>query len=191
MSNYYDPQDIRNRQVEARKARPMFYYKAVYNEQKDAYDVLLFMSLHNGESGQSSLDVIETLVRQKHISYYNQAHEDFVSKNYLHRNEFTFDEMIKLPVFAQKVEDLEYKISLPKTNPAYWTIIKDFSLKLNHSDVKTLNKIAGYDPEETQNQSQEATAPVNPLISDDVAVKIIELLQKMDARITALEQPLN
>lgn len=188
MSNYYDPQDISNRQAEARKARPKFYYKAVYNEQKVAYDVLLFMSLHNGESGQSSLDFMETLVRQKHISYYNQAHEDFVSKNYLHRNEFTFDEMLKLPAFAQKVEDLEYKISLPKTNPAYWSIIKDFSLKLNHSDVKTLNKIAGYEPDE---EPQEATAPVNPLISDDVAVKIIELLQKMDARITALEQPLN
>lgn len=188
MSNYYDPQDISNRRMEAKKARPIFYYKAVYNESKDAYDIILFMSLHNGDSGQTALDVIETVVRDKHINYYNEAHNTFITKNYLHRNVFTFDEMLKLPSFAQKVEDLEYKISLPKTSPAYWTFIKDFSLKLSHSDITALNNIAGYVPVE---EPKEATTPVNPLISDDVAVKIIELLQQMDARITALEQPLN
>lgn len=187
MSTYYDPQDINNRSIEARKARPMFYYKAVYNEQADCYDIILFMSIHNGDSGQTALDVMETIVRQKHISYYTEQYETFINKNYLHKNKFTFDDMLQLPSFAQKVEDLEYKIALPKSNKAYWALLKDFSIKLSHADINALNRIAGYVPEEKPKEEESDKS----IITEDIVVKMLNMLKDINTRLTNLEQPLN
>lgn len=178
-NSFYDADDIRRR--DRVDQHPQFYWRAIYQADRDNYQVLPFMHINNSDTGRA--DNMEVRVLQKHIVRYNNEYKDFIKKQALSRTEFSRAEMMHVQNFRDKIEYNKGLILLPPEHPDYWTLISDFSLRLNPEDIVKLNAIDGVQVEE---EKQPETKDRNERILD-IMNMIADKLDRMDERITALE----
>lgn len=177
--NFYDPDDIRRRG--ATNLRPQFYWRAIYQADKDNYLILPFMHINNSDTGRA--DYMEIQVLQNHIVRYHDEYKDFMKKQSLNRREFSRAEMMHIQNFRDKVEYNKSMILLPPEHPDYTTLISDFSLRLNPEDVAKLNAIDGVQIEE---EKKPETKSRDERLLDALNL-VADKLDRMDERISALE----
>lgn len=177
-NNFYDSDDIRRRNNIDQ--HPQFYWRAIYQADKDNYQILPYMHINNSDTGRA--DYMEVLILQNHIVRYNQEYKDFIKKQPLHRKEYSRDEMMQIQNFRDKIEYYKGLIRLPEEHPDYMSAISDFSLRLNPEDVSKLNAIDGIEPVE---EKPEPKSKDEKLL--DVMNIIADKLDRMEERISALE----
>lgn len=178
-NSFYDADDIRRRKNVDQ--HPQFYWRAIYQADKDNYVILPYMHINNSDSGRP--DYMEVLVLQNHIVRYHDEYLDFVKKQALSRTEYTRAEMMHVQNFRDKIEYNKGLILLPPEHPDYMTLISDFSLRLNPEDIAKLNAIDGVvAEEETKPEKKDRNERLL-----DVMNMIADKLDRMDERITALE----
>lgn len=178
-NNFYDPDDIRRRG--STNMHPQFYWRAIYQTDKDNYILLPFMHINNSDSGRA--DNMEVMVLQNHIVRYHDEYKEFVKKQPLKRTEYSRAEMMHVQNYRDKVEYNKSLILLPPEHPDYTTLISDFSLRLNPEDVAKLNAIDGIQAEEEQ--KPETKSRDERLL--DALNLVADKLDRMDERISALE----
>lgn len=178
-NSFYDPDDIRRRG--SIDQHPQFYWRAIYQAEKDNYQILPYMHINNSDTGRA--DYMEVLVLQNHIVRYNNEYKDFMKKQALNRTEFSRAEMMHVQNFRDKIEYNKSLILLPPEHPEYMTLISDFSLRLNPEDVAKLNAIDGVQVEEEE--KPEAKDRNERML--DVMNMIADKLDRMEERISALE----
>ena len=178
-NNFFDPDDIRRRS--ATNMHPQFYWRALYQADKDNYQVLPYMHINNSDSGRP--DNMEVLVLDNHIVRYNSEYKDFIKKQPLNRREFSRAEMLHIQNFRDKIEYNKTLILLPPEHADYMALISDFSLRLNPEDVAKLNAIDGVQVEEEEKpQAKDRNERML-----DVMNMIADKLDRMEERISALE----
>lgn len=177
-NNFYDSDDIRRRNNIDQ--HPQFYWRAIYQADKDNYQILPYMHINNSDTGRA--DYMEVLVLQNHIVRYNQLYKDFMKKQPLHRIEYSRDEMMLIQNFRDKIEYYKDLINLPPEHPDYMSLISDFSIRLNPEDITKLNAIDGIEPvkEEPEPKSKD-----EKLL--DVMNMIADKIDRMEERISVLE----
>lgn len=178
-NSFYDADDIRRRKNVDQ--HPQFYWRAIYQADKDNYQILPFMRINNSDTGRA--DYMEVLVLQNHIVRYHDEYQYFVKKQALNRTEFTRAEMMHIQNFRDKIEYNKSLILLPPEDPDYTKLISDFSLRLNPEDIAKLNAIDGFEPvEEPKPENKDRNERIL-----DVLSMVADKLDRMDERISALE----
>lgn len=183
--DFLDPDDIRRRG--STDLHPVFYWRMIYNREKDNFRILPFMRINNSDSGRA--DWMDVEVRQKHIIRYKTEYADFRARQEPTRTEFTRSEMMHIQQFRDKYEYNKGRILLPPDAPEYEPLISDFSIRLNPEDIAILNRIDGVEsemdtPAETPAQSDNRTQSQRIL---DVLGIVADKLDGLDARIRKLE----
>lgn len=174
---YFDPDDIRVRG--GINMHPQFYWRVVYNRDKDNFIIYPFMRINNSDSGRA--DWMDVQVKQTHEIRYRGEWNKFLEKNELHRFEFSRDEMMQIQQFRDKIEYFRSICLLPEKHPEYWPQVSDFSIRLNAEDVIKLNSLDGVvvekkEPEKTKDDK----------ILDALSV-IADKLDNLDKRVTDIE----
>ncbi|MBQ1996975.1 MAG: hypothetical protein II238_00840 [Alphaproteobacteria bacterium] len=176
--DFLDSDDIRVRG--GIDLHPIFYWRAMYDTDKDVFQILPFMRINNSDTGRA--DWMDVQVSEKHKIQYRKKWEEFIEKHKLHRFEFTRDEMMHIQQFRDKVEIFQNKILLPQDHPEYWKMISDFSIKLNPEDVIKLNSLDGI----TEPVIEKATKGKDDKILDALSM-IADKLDSLDRRVTDIE----
>ena len=177
-NSFYDADDIRRRN--SIDQHPQFYWRAIYQPDKDVYILLPFMHINNSDTGRA--DWMEIQVLQNHIVRYHDEYKDFMKKQALNRTEYTRAEMMHIQNFRDKVAYNKSLILLPPEHPDYTKLIHDFSLRLNPEDVAKLNAIDGLEPVEEKPEPKDRN---ERLI--DVLNMVADKLDRFEERISALE----
>lgn len=151
MNRHYDPDDIRNRAALNKKMKPHFHWVAMYDADKDNYQLKPFMRIHNGDETKD--DILTVRVSQKHIAQFNEAWQKFIEKQRLERTVYSRQEMMNLLSFKNKINYNKSITLLPPENPSYWSIIGNFSLELTEEDIFTLRQIDGV-VQESKNEEE-------------------------------------
>ena len=176
--DYFDSDDIRVRG--GIDMHPLFYWRVVYNREKDMYTIYPFMRINNSDTGRA--DWMDVQVTVDHQIRYRKVWDEFISKQNLHRHDFSRAELMQLQQFRDKIEYYKSKIRLPQDHPEYWPLISDFSIRLNPEDIVKLNSIDGIEPEHV----------AEPKSKDDKILEAITMLaDKVDSlskRVTEIEQ---
>ena len=177
--NFYDADDIRRRG--SVDQHPQFYWRAIYQADKDNYIILPFMHINNSDTGRA--DNMEVQVLQNHIVRYHKDYQDFIKRQALNRSEFSRAEMMHVQNFRDKIEYNKSLILLPPEHPEYISLISDFSLRLNPEDIAKLNAIDGVQVEEEV--KPEAKDKNERLL--DILSMVADKLDRMEERLSALE----
>lgn len=175
--DYFDSDDIRVRG--GIDLHPQFYWRSVYDPEKDKYIIYPFMRINNSDTGHA--DWMDIQVMQDHEIRYRKAWQEFKEKQKLHRFEFVRDEMMNIQQFRDKIEYYKSKILLPSEHPEYWPMISNFSIRLNPEDIVKLNSLDGI---------TEEPKPVKKDTNDkilDALNMFAEKLDDMNKRITEIE----
>lgn len=178
-TDYFDSDDIRVRG--GIDMHPQFYWRSVYNADKDNFKILPFMRINNSDSGRA--DWMDVQVTQIHQIRYKKQWEEFIEKQALHRQEFTRDEMMRIQQFRDRIEYFQDQIRLPKTHPEYWPLVSDFSIRLNPEDIMKLNSLDGIEQPETEHKPSKTK---DDKILDALSM-IANKLDNLDKRVTEIE----
>lgn len=176
--DYFDSDDIRVRG--GIDLHPQFYWRSVYDPEKDKYIIYPFMRINNSDTGRA--DWMDIQVTQDHEIRYRRGWDEFKEKQKLHRFEFTRDEMIQIQQFRDKIEYYKSKILLPPEHPQYWPMISNFSIRLNPEDIVKLNSLDGIQPPEPVREPKSK----DDKILDALSV-IANKLDNLDKRVTDIE----
>ena len=180
-NNNFDPDDIRNRNYQCRNMPAMFYYKAVYDPDKDRYIIKPFMRINNGDDVKS--DFMEVSVKEKHTIQYKSSWIKFKAENDIDRVDYTTAEMLNIMSFKNKYEYNKAIIMLPPDNPDYKRLVSDFSIQLTEQDMITLRQVGGY----IQKSSEESETPQGQTNQE----KILKAIEYVLNRIEILDSRLN
>lgn len=175
--DYFDSDDIRVRG--GIDMHPQFYWRSVYDAQKDKYVIYPFMRINNSDTGRA--DWMDVQVTQVHEIRYRKIWDEFKEKQKLHRFLFSRDEMMHIQQFRDKIEYYQDKILLPETHPDYWPLVSDFSIRLNPEDIVKLNNLDGIVEEPKQKKKD-----TNEKILDALNM-FAEKLDSLNKRITEIE----
>lgn len=176
---YFDSDDIRVRG--GIDMHPQFYWRVMYNREKDVFEILPFMRINNSDTGRA--DWMDVQVMQQHQIRYRGAWEEFNQKQKLHRKAFSRVEMMQIQQFRDKIDYYKTKIRLPETHPEYWPLISDFSIRLNPEDIVKLNSLDGV----TESTPEQPKQDTNEKILSALSV-IADKLDNLDKRVTEIEE---
>lgn len=175
---FYDSDDIRVRgNIDL---HPQFYWRCIYQKNKDNFKILPFMKINNTDSGRA--DWMEVAVTQNHKIRYKELWKEFLRTQPLNRTEYSREEMMRVQNFRDKIEYNQSIIRLDSDHPEYWALVSDFSIRLNAEDIMKLNAIDGIEPV-VEEKKPETT---NDKILSALNV-IAGSLDKLSARVDALE----
>ena len=178
-NSFYDADDIRRRG--SVDQHPQFYWRAIYQPEKDNYLLLPFMHINNSDTGRA--DYMEVQVLQNHIVRYHDDYKEFMKRQALNRTEFSRAEMMHVQNFRDKIEYNKTLILLPPEHPDYMSLISDFSLRLNPEDIAKLNAIDGVQVEE---EAKPEAKDKNERIMDLLGL-VADKLDRMEERLSVLE----
>jgi len=177
-TQYFDSDDIRVRG--GIDMHPLFYWRCVYNKDKDVYNILPFMKINNTDTGRA--DWMDVQVTENHKIRYRKIWQEFLERQPIHRHEYTRAEMMNVQQFRDKIEIFQGRIRLPIDHPEYWPTVSDFSIKLNAEDIIKLNSLDGI---------TETTPEPAPKSKDDKILDALnmfaEKLDSLDKRISEIE----
>ena len=182
-SDYLDADDIRMRGTV--NLHPTFYWRCIYNDQTDQYDIRPFMRINNGDGSRA--DWMDVAVTQKHTMRYADVWRKFRNAQDPKRTTFTREEMLHVQPFRDRYEYHKSICLLPPTDPDYQMLVSDFSVRLNPEDITVLNRICTgeeqlevpqVDAPDTRSQGQKIL---------EILGKVADTLDSLDARITQLE----
>lgn len=174
---YFDSDDIRIRG--GIDMHPQFYWRVMYNHDKDDFIIYPFMRINNSDTGRA--DWMDVQVTQNHEIRYRKLWDEFAEKQKLHRFEFSRDEMMQIQQFRDKIDYYKSKILLPPEHPEYWPMISDFSIRLNPEDIVKLNSLDGI-TEQPKPQKKDTNDKIL-----DALTMFAEKLDSMNKRITEIE----
>ena len=178
-NDYFDPDDIRVRG--GIDMHPQFYWRSVYDADKDMFNILPFMRINNSDDAKA--DWMDVQVTQKHKIRYKKICDAFIEKQNLHRKEYTRVEMMGIQQFREKIEFYQTRILLPEEHPQYWPLVSDFSIRLNPEDIYKLNSLDGVvqpEPNKTSKSKDDKILDVLSVIADK--------LDSLEKRVTQIEQ---
>ena len=178
-NDYFDPDDIRVRG--GIDMHPQFYWRSVYNADKDRYNILPFMRINNSDDAKA--DWMDVQVTMNHQMRYSKLWKAFKEKQPLQRFVFTRDEMMLIQNFRDKIEYYKDKIRLPETHPQYWPLLSDFSIRLNPEDIYKLNSLDGI----AQPEANKPSSSKDDKILNALSV-IADKLDSLEKRVTQIEQ---
>ena len=176
-TDYFDSDDIRVRG--GINMHPQFYWRVMYNHDKDNFVIYPFMKINNSDTGRA--DWMDVQVTQAHEIRYRKEYAEFLEKQPLNRFEYSRDEMMNIQQFRDKIEYYKSKILLPPKHPEYWPLISDFSIRLNPEDIVKLNSLGGIAPVATPQPKDK-----DDKILDALSV-IADKLDNLDKRVTDIE----
>ena len=179
-NDYFDPDDIRVRG--GIDMHPQFYWRSIYDASTDRYNILPFMRINNSDDAKA--DWMDVQVTMAHQIRYRNLWESFKEKQPLQRFIFTRDEMMGIQHFRDKIEYYKEKIRLPETHPEYWSLLSDFSIRLNPEDIHKLNSLDGIVQPSTDNKTSSSK---DDKILNALSV-IADKLKKKKKRVTQIEQ---
>lgn len=182
-SDYLDPDDIRMRGTV--NLHPTFYWRCIYDEDSDKYDIVPFMRINNGDG--SHADWMDVAVLQKHTLRYPDVWQKFRNAQDPKRTKFTREEMLHVQPFRDRYEYHKGMCLLPPTDKDYQRMVSDFSVRLNAEDIATLNRMC-----DTEN-ALEAPQPTKPDTRSqsekilEILGKVADTLDNLETRISTLE----
>ncbi len=160
---------------------PQFYWRVVYNAEKDNFNVLPFLRINNSDQ-EGLADWMDVQITENHKIRYRKVWENFIAKQDLHRFEFSRAEMMQIQHFRDKMEYFQSKILLPKDHPEYWATVSDFSIRLNPEDIMKLNSLDGI----TEPVIAEPAKGKDDKILDALSV-IADKLDNLEKRVSDIE----
>lgn len=177
---HYDSDDIRIRGET--DLHPQFYWRAIYQNEKDNYILLPFMLINNSDTGRA--DWMDVEITMAHQVRYAKAWKEFEKEQPLPRKEYSREEMMRIQNFRDRIEHNKKMIRLPESHPEYWPLISDFSLKLNLEDIEKLNAIDGVVIEKEEEKPEVSK-------EDKILSALSMFAEKLDSvvkRVDALEE---